>query len=66
MKPTVTVPKSIKLGFIDNLLLNIADKIVFKKIRDRFGGRLRFAFSGAAALSKEVADFIDNLEHAGL
>jgi long-chain acyl-CoA synthetase len=37
------------------------DRIVFSKVRDRFGGCLRYAFSGGAALSPEVAEFIDNL-----
>lgn len=37
------------------------DKTVFSKVRDRFGGRLRYAFSGGAALSTEVATFIDDL-----
>lgn len=37
------------------------DKVVFSKIRDRFGGRLRFSVSGGAALSKEVAQFIQDL-----
>ncbi len=37
------------------------DKLVFSKVRDRFGGRLRYAFSGGAAISKQVAEFIDNL-----
>ncbi len=34
------------------------DKIVFSKIRDAFGGRLKYAFSGGAAISTEVAEFI--------
>lgn len=49
------------LGLLDTILLAVVDKIVFSKIRNRFGGRLRYAMSGASALSKEVAEFIDNL-----
>jgi long-chain acyl-CoA synthetase len=37
------------------------DKLVFSKVRARFGGRLQYAFSGGAAISKEVAEFIDDL-----
>ena len=33
------------------------DKLVFSKVRDRFGGRVRFFISGAAALNKEVAEW---------
>ncbi len=40
---------------------NFFDKLVFSKVRDRFGGRLRYACSGGAALSPEVGDFIDKL-----
>ena len=39
----------------------IFDKLVFSKVKARFGGRLRYAFSGGAALSKEVAQFIDDI-----
>jgi len=37
------------------------DGLVFSKIRARFGGRLKFAFSGGAKLSKDVGEFIDLL-----
>ena len=37
------------------------DKLIFSKVRNKFGGRLKYAFSGGAALSPEVANFIDGL-----
>ena len=39
----------------------IYDKLVFSKVRDRFGGRLRYSISGGAAISPEVANFISAL-----
>jgi long-chain acyl-CoA synthetase len=42
-------------------LLRLVDRLVFAKVRARFGGRLKYAFSGGAALSTEVAEFIDSL-----
>jgi long-chain acyl-CoA synthetase len=47
-------------GLLD-LKHKVLDKIVASKIRDRFGGRLKYAFSGGAAISREVAEFIDAL-----
>jgi long-chain acyl-CoA synthetase len=35
----------------------VADKLVFSKVRERFGGRVRFFVSGSAALSREVAEW---------
>jgi long-chain acyl-CoA synthetase len=46
---------------VADLKQRIFDRVVFQKIRDLFGGRLKYAFSGGAAISKEVAEFIDNL-----
>jgi len=34
------------------------DKLVFTKVRDAMGGHLKYAFSGGAAISTEVAEFI--------
>jgi long-chain acyl-CoA synthetase len=49
------------IGMMAGMGLSFADKLIFSKIRAKFGGRLRFAVSGSAALSKEVAEFIDAL-----
>lgn len=45
----------------EGLTLGLANKLVFSKVRDRFGGRLKYAFSGGAAISREVAEFIDGI-----
>ncbi|MEI9971959.1 MAG: AMP-dependent synthetase/ligase [Ignavibacteriota bacterium] len=41
------------------LLLKLADRLLFQKVRMRFGGRLRVAASGAAPLSKDLAEFYE-------
>jgi long-chain acyl-CoA synthetase len=35
----------------------VFDRLVFAKIRERFGGRVRFFISGAAALNRDVAEW---------
>ena len=39
--------------------LKAADRLFFQKVRARFGGRLAIAASGAAPLSKELAEFYE-------
>jgi long-chain acyl-CoA synthetase len=40
-----------------SLKFKILDKLVFSKIRDRFGGRLKEAITGSAAMNPEIAQF---------
>ncbi len=37
----------------------VADRLVFRKVRDLFGGRLQFFVSGSAPLSKDIGEFFD-------
>lgn len=41
-----------------SILGHVADAVVFSKIKVATGGRLRFAFSGGAALSSSTQDFL--------
>jgi long-chain acyl-CoA synthetase len=49
------------VGPMDQLMLALADRLIFSTVRQRFGGRLKYAISGSAALSPDVAAFIDAL-----
>jgi long-chain acyl-CoA synthetase len=46
-----------KPGGLLKMRHNLADKLVFSKIRARLGGRIRVLVSGAAPLSKDIAEF---------
>lgn len=50
-----------RLGLVERLILWLAGILVFSKIRAKFGGQLKYAVSGAAALAKEIAEFVDAL-----
>jgi long-chain acyl-CoA synthetase len=49
------------VGGLLALKLSVAERLVFQKIRERMGGRFRFAISGGAPLSPEIAEFLHAL-----
>jgi long-chain acyl-CoA synthetase len=49
------------LSPLANVGLRLADRVLFARIREKLGGRLVYAISASASLSKEVAEFIDAL-----
>ncbi|HEX2679129.1 MAG TPA: long-chain fatty acid--CoA ligase, partial [Polyangiales bacterium] len=50
--------KGEKLSLSEKMLLNLSDKLVIGKLKAQLGGRLKLAFSGAAPLPQEVAEFL--------
>ncbi|WP_395803632.1 AMP-dependent synthetase/ligase [Daejeonella sp.] len=50
-----------KANFILEAKKALAEKLVFSKIKEKTGGRLKFMLSGGAALPKNVGEFFGNL-----
>lgn len=50
-----------RLNTLEKLQFAVDDRLIFDKIRKKFGGRLEFVLSASAALSREVAEFVDAL-----
>lgn len=48
-------------GIFLSISKSIAEKLVFSKIKEKTGGRLKFMISGGAALPKNVGEFFGNL-----
>jgi long-chain acyl-CoA synthetase len=40
----------------------VADRLVYRKVKDRLGGRLRLGISGGAPLAKEIGEFFHALD----
>ena len=56
--------KAQRLGLVSSFLRarhRIADKLVYRKLKARVGGRIRFFVSGGAALAKEFGEFFEAL-----
>ncbi|MGL5809549.1 MAG: AMP-dependent synthetase/ligase [Nocardioides sp.] len=49
------VPMALQLQY------GVFDGLIYSKIRDRFGGRLRFFVSGAAAMNSEISEWFDGV-----
>ncbi|WP_437585959.1 AMP-dependent synthetase/ligase [Sorangium sp. So ce1000] len=61
MRAATKQQKGEPLALVDRLALAVADRAIFSKIRAKFGGKLKYAISGGAALAREVAEFVDAL-----
>jgi long-chain acyl-CoA synthetase len=49
------------LGPLEKVQFNVLDKVVLSKIRDRFGGNMRYGCVAAAACPTEVLHFMDSV-----
>ena len=60
-KVGIAYDRAVREGRTPGILLRaqhgLFDRLVFAKIRERFGGRVRFFISGAAALNQEIAEW---------
>ncbi|MFQ5355131.1 MAG: AMP-dependent synthetase/ligase [Mariprofundaceae bacterium] len=49
------------LSWLNRVVYGLLDQLVGQKVRDRFGGRLRFMVSGGAPLGVDVAEFFEGI-----
>ncbi len=49
-----------KSSLVENIKFRVANRLVFSKIREKFGGRLEVALTGSAAINPAVAEFFSD------
>jgi long-chain acyl-CoA synthetase len=64
-------PGAPALGFVDKIKYKVYDRLVYSKIRDKFGGRLKHFISGGAPIAPELGGLfiglgLETLEGYGL
>ena len=50
-----------KGGLMNSLKLGLVDKLVYSKVREKFGGRIKMCLSSSAALSPKIAEFFSDI-----
>ncbi|SMF78409.1 AMP-dependent synthetase/ligase [Pseudobacteriovorax antillogorgiicola] len=61
MDAAAKIKNNESLDMAEKVLYKLADILIFSKVRAKFGGHLKYAVSGGAALDPEVAHFMDRL-----
>lgn len=50
-----------KGGLMNSAKLALVDKLVYSKVREKFGGRIKMCLSSSAALSPKIAEFFSDI-----
>jgi long-chain acyl-CoA synthetase len=58
---TIRLGQKPQLSFVERLLDGLCERLVRHKVRQRFGGKLRYFVSGGAALNPKISEFFQGL-----
>jgi len=48
-------------GFLNAFKLKLVDKLVYSKVREKFGNRMKMSLSSSAALNPKIGDFFEDI-----